>query len=187
MTLPAIMSEASVYDRVRAYAAERRFRVATIERWTTLEVADAESLLDLAERLRLGENQLRDLWDWLEEVAIREGRSVADVLASGSLRDAFGSGLGRSDQHKRFKAALRRLRYPRLAAQEERIRGLVEQLSLPAAVRVEVPDFLEGDYVTVSADVKDAKSLRRIAEALAVAAESSECATIFRLLDGDEA
>lgn len=180
------MSETSVYDRVRAYAAERRFRAATIERWTTLAAADAEALLDLAERLRLGENQLRDLWAWLEEVALREGESLASVLANGSLRDAFGFGLGRSDQHKRFKAALRRLRYPGLAAQEARIRALVEELGLPASVRVEIPDFLEGDHVTLSVDVRNAESWRRVAESLAAAAERPECTAIFRLLDGGE-
>lgn len=181
------MPEANVFDRVRTWGAERRFRPVTIERWTALAGADADALLRLATRLRLGENQLRDLWDWLDEVALRDGVSLATVLASGSLQDPFVRGLGRADELKVFKAALRRLRFPGLAAQERQLAGLVARLALPSSVRVEWPDFLEGDHLSISIDVRSPDGLRSVAQALASAATRPECAQIFALLDGAEA
>jgi hypothetical protein len=181
------MPEANVFERVRAWGAERRVRPATIERWTALADDDAEALLGLATRLRLGENQLRDLWDWLGEVALRDGVSLATLLAGTALQDPFMRGLGRADELKVFKGALRRLRFPGLAAQEAQLAGLIARLGLPSSVRVEWPDFLEGDHLSISIDVRSPDALRTVAQALVAAAALPECAQIFALLDGAEA
>lgn len=178
------MPETSVAGRIRAYAEERRFRSATVDRWLAAPVADAAALLELALRLRLGENQLRDLWDWLDEVACRDRQPLAAVLARPVLQDALAPSLGRTDQLKAFKASLRRLRFPALAAQEERLAGLVGALQLPPAVRVRWPEFLEGDRLEISVEATSPEALRSAAEALAAAARRAECAAIFALLDG---
>lgn len=178
------MSETSLAGRIRAYADERRFRSAAVDRWLAAPAADATALLDLAERLRLGENQLRDLWDWLDEVACRDGQPLAGVLGRPALQDALAPGRGRSDQLKAFKAALRRLRFPVLASQEERLAGLVAALQLPPSMRVRWPEFLEGDRLEIAVDAANPEALRSAAEALAAAARRPECAAIFALLDG---
>ena len=178
------MAESDVFERVRAYGEDRRFRAATLERWLGLEAENAQALLDLAERLRLGDNQLRDLWDWLEEIADRDGETLASVVQRDALRNVFRRGLGRADAFKGYKATLRRLRYPALAAQEARIAALVECLGLPASIRVEWPEFLEGDRLAIAIEIRSPEALRAAADALAGAAERPECAEIFAVLDG---
>jgi len=176
------MSEANPDAAFRAFAAERRYGAATLERWARLAPPDAAALGELVHELRLGENQLRDLWEWLDEIAARDGETLAAVLASDPVRTARQRHLSRNDRLKLIKGVLRKRRFPQLAAHEERLAALVHELNLPRAVRVTLPEFLEGDalHLEIVADSIDA--LRAAAEALRAAAHTSACAELFTLL-----
>ena len=167
---------------VRAYGAERHYGAATLERWVALGAGDAAALLDLAQDLRLGENQLRDLWGWASDVGVRQQISLAAVLALDAVAAARRQPLGRNDRLRLVKSALRRLRYPQLSAVEDRMAELVRTLDLPRDVRVILPDFLEGDAVRIEIVATDPDSLRTAAERLARAADTPACRELFALL-----
>lgn len=173
----------STESAIRSFADQRRYRATTVDRWLALAVTDAAALLDVAEPLRLGENQLCDLWGWLDEIATRDATSLAAVLNSPALAKALQSKVGRNDKIKLLKTALRRLRYPQLVEVEDRLAALIRHLALPREVRVSVPDFLEGDTLRVEITVRDATALQAAAGALLRAAEQPSCAAIFRLLE----
>jgi len=176
------MTDTDVNAAIRAYGAERHYRAATLERWVALPAADAAALLDLAQELRLGENQLRDLWEWAADVAGREHGSLAAVLALDAVEVARRQPVGRNDRLRLVKCALRRLRYPQLSALEDRMADLVRSLDLPRDVRLTLPDFLEGDAVRIEIVAPDPDSLRAAAEHLARAADSPACRELFALL-----
>lgn len=180
---PQRMAESPGGESLRAFAAERGYAQATVERWLGLNDADRDALLALARDLRLGENQLRDLWHWAEEIAARDGGSLAEVLDA-SRSHAERVGLGRADRLKRVKAALRRRRFPQLAAREDRIAGLVEQLGLPG-VQIRWPAFLEGDVLRFEFEARSSEGLAAHAAALLAAARHPVCREIFAVLDGD--
>ncbi len=173
----------STIDEIRRFAEQRHYRPATLERWLVLSPFDGAALLQLAQSLRLSDNQLRDLWAWAGEIAARDQHSLAEVLGSAEICSALRQPVGRHDQLKLVKAALRRRRFPQLSANEDRMRVLVRQLNLPAGVRVELPEFLEGDELTIHMGVRDPKTLRLAAAALLAAADSPTCAELFHLLD----
>jgi len=179
------MAESAVHSAIRACAAERHFRADTVERWLLLADDDGAALLELAVELRLGDNQLRDLWDWAEEIASRLEFGIAAVLTEGAVRAARDRVGSRNDKLKAVKAALRRMRFPHLARQEDRMGALVKQLDLPSAVRLEWPAFLEGDTLSIAFDVRSPAALAAVAAALAEAAQRPECTTLFALLDGE--
>jgi hypothetical protein len=173
-----------VTDQIRAFARERRYSAATLERWLALDPPDGHALLELARELRLGENQLRDLWEWAEEIAQRDRRSLAQVLAHESVAALRRNRtLGRNDKLKLIKAALRRLRFPQLAATEERLAALVGQLDLPRNIRVTFPEFLEGDEVRIEIVADSVASLQTAVDRLRVAAAAPACAKIFQTLE----
>lgn len=175
------MDEA-IERELRAYGRERGFRADTLERWIGLPPEDAEALWELTREMRLGENQLRDLWEWAEEIAVRDHRTLAAVLASEPLRAARRSAGGRNERLKAFKADLRRLRFPSLAKAEERAAALIANLDLPAGVRLHLPDFFEGDHVRAELIARDAAGLAAAARRLAAAAATPACEEIFELL-----
>lgn len=167
---------------IRAFAAERKYRDATVDRWLCLAPADRAALLDLAQELRLGEHQLRDLWEWAEDIAVRDQSSLAQVLAVDLVAAARRRKLGRNDKLKLIKAALRRLRFPQLSSVEDRVAALVRQLGLPRNVRVILPEFLEGDALRVEITAESASALRAAVAGLLQAADTRTCAEIFELL-----
>ncbi len=176
------MPEPASADAVRAFGAQRNYSTASIERWLRLTPGDGAALLELARELRLGENQLRDLWEWAEEIAARDGSALAEVFASETLAAARRRPVGRNDKLKLVKAALRRLRFPQLAAVEDRLSALVRELALPHNVRLALPEFLEGDALRVEIVADSPAALRAAAGRLHDAAQTHACALIFELL-----
>lgn len=177
------MTEQQIDNELRAYAKERGFRGETIQRWLALADEDRASLWDLTRELRLGENQMRDLWDWSEEIAARDATSIAAVLAHPSVKAARAAA-GRGERLKGVKAALRRLRFPVLVEVQDRITTLTRTLELPRNVRLIVPEYLEGDEIRIEIVGGDAPSLRAAAEKVASAAATPACEEIFELLSG---
>src|SRR5258705_3961226 len=108
---------------IRAYTQERGFHRQTLERWLGWEPKDRAALQDLAISLKASENHLRDMMDWLEEIALRDHVGIGDILTAQKIEELkTGPRLGRAGRVKQVKEQLRRLRYPRLAATEEKIR-----------------------------------------------------------------
>lgn len=170
---------------VAAYAREKRFSAPLTERWLAVGEADAAALLGVARRLRLGENQFRDVLELAEGIAARRACAMADVLALDPVRSVLEGPLGRNEAVKALKLALRRLRYPQLTEAEERLGRLVKALRLPRGVRVEFAPHLEGSRVTVIVEAQSAPTLRAHAAALAEALACDEVDEIFRLLEGE--
>ena len=89
--------------------------------------------------------------------------------ASGAKEIDQDQRLSPQDRIAGIKAALRELRYPRLADYEKRFRMLKNGLKLPPGIRLNVPPYFEGSHVqlTIAADspgnlrklVSDGKSL----------------------------
>jgi ribonuclease D len=177
------MADPHIDAAFHAFATERRFRPATVERWSHLQEQDAAALLALMQELRPSENQLRDLWKWIEEIAARDQSSLASVLASEPLTATRRRNVSRNDRLKLVKGALRRQRFPQLAATEDRLAGFVRELGLPRNVRVTLPEFLEGDAIQVAITASSPAALRAAADALQAAAASAACAALFAGLD----
>ena len=176
------MTDSEVQTAIRAYAGARLYSAATTERWLRVDAGDGGALLQLATELRLGENQLRDLWDWAEEIAQRDAVTLHHVLAAEPIGAARARKLGRNDKLKALKAALRRLRFPQLAEVEDRLAGLVRTMELPRAIRITLPEHLEGDQVRIEITATSTAAWRAAAAALLAAAESPACTELFTLL-----
>ena len=174
------MSEADV----RAYAADRHFSAGTLARWLAEPQASRDALLTLAQRLHLGENQFRDFYDDVADLAARDQGSIEAVLDGAAVRAAVARTGGRNEAIKALKRALRRLRYPQLSAVEDRLATIVRQLRLPAGLKVEFPADLEGEDVAVTLRARSAVELRAQAAALAAAAQDPMLDEMFALLEG---
>ncbi len=173
----------AVADEVAAFARERRYAEPTQQRWSQLSDHDAAALLHLAQPLQLSENQLRDIWQWLEDVAQRDQLPLAKILESPALQSVLRNPLGRAEKIKAFKSKLRELRFPQLVAAEQRARQLISALELPRHVAVELPAHLEGDSLRFSITANSASALQQAATALLAATAHPQCAELFHLLE----
>jgi hypothetical protein len=170
---------------IQEYSRSKGFHPQIQQRWNSWSTEDGAALLDLALSLKAGENHLRDLMDWLEEIALRDGVVIRELLDSNAIsRIKTDPRLGRADRLKRIKDQIRRMRFPRLSQIEDSIRAKIRELKLPPSVRLSVPAGLEGGSLQIEFTAANPAELKSILAKLSAAAESDNCAEIYVLLNG---
>ncbi|MBI3301014.1 MAG: hypothetical protein HYZ72_02900 [Deltaproteobacteria bacterium] len=170
-------------EQLTAYAQQKHLSAQTLARWQAWTEEDQAALLALAEELQLGENHLRDFLDWLEEIVLRDGGTIRDLLAHSEVRRSLGTKLARNDKLKAVKDALRKLRYPRLSRLEDELRAAIKVLDLGGHVRVSFPPAYEGDEVTVAITARNVKELDESLTRLRQRLDDGTFQHIFDLLD----
>jgi hypothetical protein len=170
---------------IRQYAESRGFHPQTLERWLGWGAAARNALFRLAVDLKVGENHLRDLMDWLEEIALREQLTIEEILASQPIVDfASDPRLGRADKLKRIKEEIRRWRFPRLAQTEDAIRARIHKLKLHPEIRLTVPLGLEGGRLQVELSASSHDEFKKLVIKLADTVTDNTVREIFALLAG---
>lgn len=173
-------------QQILAYGQEKGFHRRTLERWLELTQVDREALLDLAQGLKMGENHFRDFLDWLEEIALRDGVSLCEILKDDSLlRISSDPRLSRNDKLKQMKEELRRLRFPRLSQIEGEIQKRIREIKLRPQIQISVPPGLEGGALTVQVRATSYEELKRSVVELGQALERETMKDIFDLLRGE--
>lgn len=172
-------------EAVRTYASAKRFHDGTRDRWLRCTPGDQSALLGVAERLRLGENQVRDLLDTFEAIAVRRGCSFTEILDDESIRCVLAEGRGRNETLSGLKRALRRLKFPQLSATEVRLQGLIKGVRLPSGVAMILPENLEGEELVVSIRGRSAEELRRRIDEAARLFQGAAIDEMFRVLGGE--
>lgn len=170
---------------IRDYANSKGFHRQTLDRWLAWEPADQDALEEIAVSLKVSENHLRDMMDWLEEISLRDHSNIHELLSRQAIFSIqTDPRLGRADKLKRIKEQLRRWRFPRLAAIEESIRMKIRELKLPAEIDLSVPPGLEGGRLHVEFSAGTRVELEKLTRRLSDAATSATVAEIFELLSG---
>jgi hypothetical protein len=172
-------------NAIRDYATSKGFHRQTLDRWLGWRPEDRDALEEITVSLKISENHLRDLMDWLEEIAVRDDSSISAILKRQTLYSINSDPrLGRADKLKRIKEQLRRWRFPRLTAIEESIRTQIRGLKLPAEIQLGVPPGLEGGRVHVIFSAGSQAEFEKLAHRLSDAASSAIVAEIFDSLAG---
>jgi hypothetical protein len=175
------MSEAQIRD----YAGNKGLHVQTLERWLGWKEPDREALCQLAVKLQIGENHLRDLMDWLEEIALRDQSEIRTLLSDKVIKQIESDPrLGRADKLKRIKEQIRRARFPRLTQAEDSIRMRIQGLKLHPEIKVTVPPGLEGGSLRVEFSASNREQLKSQVAKLAEAVDKDPLKEIFALLAG---
>jgi hypothetical protein len=170
---------------IQEYAKEKAFHPQTLARWLAWEQPDRDALYRLAFALKIGENHLRDLMDWLEEISLRDGLQVRQILGNGAVSGVESDPrLGRADKVKRIKDQIRRRRFPRLAQTEDSIRARIQELKLQPEIRLTVPAGLEGGRLRIEFDAASQDELQRLTAKLADVTGKEAVREIFDLLAG---
>ena len=170
---------------MRDYANSKGFHRQTLDRWLGWQPADQNALEEIAVGLKVSENHLREMMDWLEDIALRDDSNISAILKRPALCSIrTDPRLGRADKLRRIKEQLRRWRFPRLAALEESIRVKVQALKLPAEIHLSVPPGLEGGRVHVTLSAGSQGEFEKLTHRLSDAASSGIIAEIFESLSG---
>lgn len=174
--------ESAIHD----YAKTKGLHRQTIDRWLGWERSDRDALGEIAVSLKMSENHLRDMMDWLEEISLRDGSKIQEILARPAIFSLkTDPRLGRADKLKRIKEQVWRWRFPRLAAVEESIRTKIQAIKLPPEIRMHVSPGLEGGKLQVNLSAGSVTEFEELTHRLGDAAKTVLVAQIFDLMTGD--
>ncbi len=169
--------------RIAAYAQRKRLSDTTLARWQAWPATDQSALFSLLQDLQCGENHLKDLLDWFEEIAARDEQPIADILERRELRSARATPGSRHDKLKAVKTKLRKLRYPHLTRLEENVRQAVKALDLGRTGQLSFPSDFEGDEVTLILTVRNIHELRDALSRLQQRLDDGRFQRMFDTLD----
>lgn len=144
---------------------------------------EQEFLIELIEQFQLGKNKQRQILDLLFDLRRTRQVEVREIWrSSGAESISEDQNLPPDQVFYRTRAALRKLRYPELTAHEEYFRKLEEDLELPPAVDLQVPENFEGDRIEIKFEVRSADEFRSVVAKLSQKAGRTEVDEIFSLI-----
>ncbi len=178
------MSNPDTEAAIQSWAAERRLDAVHLERWLRMPERDRLTLLHVARLLRFRSGQLAKALELLDEIAVRDGQEVVEILARPKVRailDGPGSAPGRA---RALLDHLRELRFPALKKSADALRAAIAELALPAAVRLLLPKDLASDELCLEISARGGLELGNLLRMLA--RKEEELVRIAEMLGGED-
>jgi ParB family transcriptional regulator, chromosome partitioning protein len=137
------------------------------------DAADAEALAGLMQDLRLGLNRQRELLDWVQQIALREGLSISDLVNQDPVAQwRIDETNDRGHKAQKIREFLRKRRYPQITANEERYAGYLKKLDLSKNIHLTPPPYFEGRSFQLRIDFQSRHDLQTAREELRKVLES---------------
>jgi hypothetical protein len=143
------MSNDEIEIGISQWANARGLTFAQVEKWLALDPASRSELLELARRVKFRTGQFLTTFELLEEIAVRENQTIAEILARpaiGHILRAADSGPGKA---RALIEELRLLRYARLNQMNELLKAEIAALGLPRGIKIVLPRELGSDEVRI--------------------------------------
>ncbi|MCJ7662761.1 MAG: ParB N-terminal domain-containing protein, partial [Desulfobacterales bacterium] len=100
-----------------------------------LDKEGQKAILPLLMALRPGENRVKEIITYLQEVSLRDGVPVASLLSRGDIVEVLGDlEAPRPQRLERLRRIVKKMRVPLLRAKEERFAAYKQSLSLPPQI-----------------------------------------------------
>jgi hypothetical protein len=163
------MSESET--RIRAWADTKGLPPAYVEKWLALDAPARSRLIEAAEQLKFRTGQFITFFALLEEIAVRERRSIAEILALPSLRRLLNSGGSGPGRARALIEEIRVLRYPVLTQTREKLVTAITALQLPPGIKVTLPRDLASDEVRIEIVVRGGRETKKLLAALTARTE----------------
>ncbi len=179
------MADRDTSATIRAWAEQRRLPAGHLARWLEMNERDRAALLTIARALRLSTGAMVTALTTLEEICVRESCSIESVLARGEITRAVrGQSASGPARAKTFLAAIKSMRYPRLAEATRRLDAELAALDLPRGISIVLPKDLASAELRIELQAGDGAMLKRLIEALST--RTDQLAQITDRLSGGQ-
>jgi len=161
--LNTYLALAKMENEVKRYVLEERVSRSNIRMLSAFTSEDRLSILSLISHLKLGENRLREMLTFMEEISRRDRLMVKDIIHRPEVEAVFSQkDLTPSQRTERVKKFLIDLRYPRMRQMEERFEKKRRDLDLPSGVSLYHQPFFEGKGLRIEFQFKTVEEYRTI-------------------------
>lgn len=166
-------------DKEKLVVVDRGMQLRELDVFKGLEIGLRAQVMDLLGRLKLGLNRRREVTAFLIELSRNTGQGIREILNEPKLALA----LKRCDAAS-FRRELRARRYPEFTAITKAIARHRSALSLPKEIRLEIPPYLEGEYLMLSLRTDRLSDLAEAGALFVELSSNHHLKEILRLLHG---
>ncbi len=179
--LNTYLSLARMEDEMKQYVLREEVSRSNIRRLSALTSDDRKAFLSLASPLKLGENRLREILTFLEEIYRRNRWSTRDIVGRPEVQTILCQGeLTPSQKTDRIKKVLMNLRYPKMHRLEEQFEKKRRDLNLPSKLLLHHHPFFEGKGLKVEFQFETMEEYRTILDALSSLVDKKELEEMLR-------
>ena len=162
-------------DEIKRYVWKEEVSRTNIRRISSLSSKDRMALLSLISPLKLGENRLREILTFLEEITKRDQLTVREILKRPEIQAILShQELTSSQRADRMKKALLALRYPRMRSLEEKFGKKRKELNIPSKVFLYHQPFFEERGLKVEFQFETVDEYRSMLSSLSKLADKKE-------------
>lgn len=179
--LKTYLSLAQMEKEIKLYVLNEEVSRTNIRRISALSSKDRMALLSLISPLKLGENRLREILTFLEEVTKRERLTIREIVKRPEIQAVLSrQELTPPQRADRMKKVLLGLRYPRMHNMEERFVKKRKELNLPSSVSLDHQPFFEGKGLKVEFQFETVEDYQFIISSLSNLTEKKEFKEILK-------
>jgi ParB family chromosome partitioning protein len=179
--LNTYLSLIQMEDEIKIYILNEEVSRTNIRRISALSSKDRMALLSLISPLKLGENRLREILTFLEEVTKRDRLEIREIVERPEIQAILSHReLTPPQRADRMKKALLGLRYPRMHNMEEKFEKKRKELNLPSNVSLYHQPFFEGKGVKVEFQFETVEEYRSIVSHLSKLTDKKEFKEILQ-------
>jgi len=173
--LNTYLSLAQMEDEVKTYVLKGEVSRSNIRRFSVFAPEDRVALIKLVSILKLGENRLRELLIFLEEISQRDRCDVRDVVHRPEIEDILSQRELTSPQRaERVRKVLIDFRFPRMREEERRFEQRRRGLDLPSGVSLYHPPYFEGKGLKIEFQFESLEKYRSILSSFAKLGDKEE-------------
>lgn len=173
-------------DPLKAYLAEHDVPMNLLELLGNLAPDDRQAVFALMAELKLGVNKIKELLGYLDDIALRDGQSPAQILQDQHIQQILTDDTLQGPQKaEQIRHSMYTRRYPQFAELEQRYQQALQHLHPPKGVRVQADRYFEDDRLSVDFQVHKPEDLQQIAEQLTELARKPELAEVFAIIQGN--
>jgi ParB family chromosome partitioning protein len=154
-------------EEIKRYVLKEEVSRTNIRRISALSPKDRMALLSLISPLKLGENRLREILTYLEEITKRDRLTILEILKGPEIQAVLShQELTPPQKADRMKKALMGLRYPRMHNMETKFEKKRKELNLPPNVSLQHQPFFEGRGLKMEFQFETVEGYRSIVSSL---------------------
>ena len=173
--LNTYLSLIQMEDEIKIYVLKEEVSRANIRKISSLSSKDRMALLSLISPLKLGENRLREILSFLEEITKRDRLTIREIVKRPEIQAVLShQELTPPQRADRMKKALLGLRYPRMHNMETKFEKKRGELGLPANVSLLHQPFFEGKGLKMEFHFETVEEYRSMLSALSKLTDKKE-------------
>jgi ParB family chromosome partitioning protein len=181
--LNTFLSLAGMEDEIKEYVLKEEVSRSNIRKLANLTPDDRVAILSLISPLKLGENRLREILTFLEEISRKSQCQAKEIVQRADIQVILAQKeFTPSQKTERIKKVLMDLRYPKMHQLEEEFQKKRKDLNLPSCISLHHSPFFEGKELRVEFQFETMEEYRGIVLSLSELADKKEFKELIQSL-----